>query len=693
MPTYMNPDGTVTLLDPRRKDRPVVLPPDAGPLLPRDTEQQSYLTANPYDTPDVAPGFDMGVGSQALGMGVAAAVPEYGMTGEELDALDQLAAKYQFDPSTAPPNDENLISQWRPRSASGNTIPKVTEADLGRETKVELPASQKPSDKPAATAERSGQLAPAPQDLTAGEDEADESPAQGAAVPSAAGPSTAGTAGTPAVVAAAQQDWKDKQSKAGQYSPGSKAKWEYQSASTKVGLPELSPETSGKLYGAYEQAGENARKSGDYIGMLTDELSLRQARASDEARYALADARTRQFDQKRELDNKMASLDRHIYETRSLANENPVDRYWARKGGLGSFMTKLGIAFGDLGSAVTGQPNRVYQQVRDEIEDEFNFQKSKVEHERYSIGEQRGALAEMRANFSSLDAADAAARSLMLEAAASETRAYATLITGEQARQAGLQVADQLSLESAKFRAKSEEMEADQISLTQKYKPAVASGPGKPADYVGFLSKEAARLGIHPLQVDEMIQRNQLPSMKGQTGSGDARLQMSRIERQIVLPDTVRQRFGLGSIETVYSSKSGKDIESQRQTIREGERFVRNIDRIKEILSHGSWESLPSQAKAEIQTLASWNAYKVKKTVLGEALTASEKPTWENLTGANASHFWSVEANNQKNLDTNKQQMLFAIEDAIQETYIDPMATPGTSLRTAPKSSKAVKKE
>lgn len=690
MPLYTNPDGTVSLLDPRRKT-PIVLPPGAAPLLGRDTMSAPMpdVPPNPYEAAPPPPGPTAPMAPMEEGiyrsMPTDLAAPQNAdspMSGEELDAIDRLAGQYQFDAPQAAPNDHNLISQ----EGSGGSGPMGTEGSIS-------PATQSPSEP--GLNYTPGPAQPNQMSLTTG-DEGEESSA-GAPPPGPPGaPGAPGGGLSPAAQADIIADIAAKRSKmeraANTYSPGTPERWEYQSASIKKGLAPLPKDVTDPLYQAYADAHQHALDSGKYVGMLSDELALRQAKASDEARRELGDLRTKQFQQQRELDYKMSALDRRIYETRSMADENPEQTYWARKGGLGTFMTKIGIALGELGSAVLHKDNPIAKQVQDEINDEFEFQKMRLGHANQGIANQRGALAEMRANFDSVNAGDAAAKALLSESAASEIRAYAGLLQSEVQRNAAIQLADQISLDAAKFRAHSHEMESDQIALSAKHKAATAGGYGKPADYGRLVGEVSREYKVHPLVATDMISAGVIPSPYGGGKMDRAAVEREKeaINRRIVLPQDVAQEYGLPR--ALYTGYSGADKKKIEDTIISGAQYVKNIQRIKQLIASSHESVLGSEARAEIRTLAATNAYLTKRSVMSEALTIGERPIWSELTGEHATDFFSWESNNRKNLDVDEAQMKASIANEIGRTTIDPWS-PESTVNVKPTNSKAKKKD
>jgi hypothetical protein len=250
-------------------------------------------------------------------------------------------------------------------------------------------------------------------------------------------------------------------------------------------------------------------------------------------------------------------------------------------------------------------------------------------------------------------------------------------------------IADKAALEKAQWKAKSEELEADQVAVSSKYKPAVAGGPGKPADYIQYIQKRAAQLNIHPLIVDQMIQKGIMPEFKGGTTPGGARMAIQARESAVIIPPDVQSQFGIG-FKVLYSPRAGKDAGDTQALLQNGSQYIRNMERIKQIVGEGSWESLPSERKAEIETLATQNIYLIKPVVMKEALTVGERPQWEKLTGGRASEFFTQESSNLKNIDVDIQQTKLRMKNAIEGMTIEPTGYESPNL-SPPKGAKPKK--
>lgn len=503
----------------------------------------------------------------------------------------------------------------------------------------------------------------------------------------------------------------EEEARSGQGSPGRKAYDELQSTKVERKESAMSPETAAAYEAAVGQQMGIAQQTGEMQQQAHRIAGLRAAEAADASRAQAVELQRQQATKQKMLSDRMAVLDRELDQVRKSSKENPVERYWARKGGFGTVMTKIGIALGALGSAITKQPNLAYQQVRDEINDEINFQKNFLETNSSIIGKKMAILGEMRSQMMSPEAAESATRALLLEGTAQEATAQAMLLNSEQARAAGLTLAAKLQADALQERAKAELGNEAVITQLIKHHAAQAASGGKPFNRIDVAAKVSKQTGVPFEQVYAGMLADQYPTGKsGAKTSGEMTDTRETLRRTVVIPPMLydpttkkmvkREVFGYPQVTYAYSGEKAEGgAPWARAQIVEGGQYIRNLDRMIDLIEKNQYAAAGGflgKTRGELKNLISFNAGLLKQTEIREALTSGEYKEgveWKNLTGDFALDTLTPTSTKLARL---QQLRNYAVQrragaiNPLMRTRDDPTSVIGESTQAVPGSAKKV---
>lgn len=450
------------------------------------------------------------------------------------------------------------------------------------------------------------------------------------------------------------------------------------------GLPPLKPETKKAVEEAYRARAIEAVTEAEKLQAAKALEGLQYQKASEDSRQRLAELGKMRAQQEQQVKDRMNTLDQRIAGVRALAAEDPQERYWTRKGAFGSLMTKIGIGLADMGSAVTGQPNRVYQAVQDEISNEFKHQAMKIDTEAKAVGEDQNLLQQLRQSFMSPEAADYAARALLTESAASQAKAMTAMTQGWEARKNGMDLMAQLGFDAAMWRAKSEEAEADRTTQMWRHKVAQVLGGspgGKPT-----LGEAIMRLRtLDPrVTVDQALTFIESHGLNGLGGGDMSRARQSEIqsarERQVQVPPTAAEVLGMKPGTVLWTSQGNETSRKLNESLRAGSLYLDNLGEIRRIVNSGPWETLPTPDKRRLEVLVAENRYYLKGNLIKEALTKGELENYAPLTGEDLAKFFSIAVNNAAQLDAAERGAVQRIRSDAGALYSDPSAKPGSAV-------------
>lgn len=442
----------------------------------------------------------------------------------------------------------------------------------------------------------------------------------------------------------------------GGYSPPKPARDVLQSTRVEEKIANVSPETQGDIDAAEALRMRLAQQSGDQVRQAHILSGLAAAQAADKANARIRELKGQEATKQKMLDARMSYLDTKMKETREMAAVNPVERYWSRKGAMAKIMSRIGIALDVLGSAITKTPESVRQEIQSEIDEEVKFQARAVDANKELIGKELVLLGEMRQQMLTPEAAESATRSLLLEAVANEAKAQASLLQSEQARQGGLALAAQIQVDALRERAKTELANEKAVTQVLKHYEATSGGYAKQKSLADATAYVMKKFGLSFSDASRLVINNQLPKDKTDSRGKAAQMTEDRevLKRTVAVPamiyDSDAKRFVpssqyRGGMPRVLYGYSGEKSEGgaplARAYLVEGGRYIRNLDRMIEIMSKmptgqrimpDAW----SKFRGELADIISSNATLVKKLDLQEALTLGEfegGPTIGNLTG------------------------------------------------------------
>lgn len=336
--------------------------------------------------------------------------------------------------------------------------------------------------------------------------------------------------------------------------------------------------------------------------------------------------RAREAMQNRMLTDRMAPVHEATRALREAkAGFNP-DAYWDDKGEFGTLMTKVGIGLGAMGGAVTGRPNEVLEQVNREIDRNVSAQLKRIEFAGDEVQSQLGLVGIMREQFDDSNAAELAARGMMLEAFAAEMQQNDMFQKSADSQAVALETVAALRTAAEESMAKAEALEAGQIAETYKHQQAFKGSVGGTKGGLEAVIAQGKKYGLTAEQSVRLYAQGMLPPPKA-TG-GEARAQQQRekdaLSRQVVLPD--------GRI--VWASQDA--IAKEKQASLNGLAELRsNIEEMERIVSEVNLGRLPaSDTESRLRPLISRNRYLVQEGgIAHESLTQGERENFDPLAG------------------------------------------------------------
>lgn len=269
-----------------------------------------------------------------------------------------------------------------------------------------------------------------------------------------------------------------------------------------------------------EAAQREAETAAGAAGVQAAEADL-NARSESRVEHALADQKKREMreladadiqDMRREMTGKEQAYRDMSEQLARTASEKPFDanRYWANKGIGDKIMSRIAIALGAAGTALTGAPNFAFEEMKQDVANDIEEQKAEHDARVESMGA-RAKLAgtlydEAKSRFSD----DREARMAALQAAYQSIDAELARFddgTLDPGRQATL---DQMRAQTKQQIAQAQEARraahADTITEAQRFDPkrTVQTGGGQmPIGKALDLAAKAEK--IHPGSGDKLL--------------------------------------------------------------------------------------------------------------------------------------------------------------------------------------------
>jgi hypothetical protein len=347
-----------------------------------------------------------------------------------------------------------------------------------------------------------------------------------------------------------------------------------------------------------------AQYAGDTLSVAQREAGEQYAARREQATTELDQLRVRQQQEGMVLAEQMGVVRERAQEAREArATFNP-SAYWDEKGALGGFAARIGIALGAIGAGIAGGPNQVYQMVKDDIQGNIEGQRLKIEDAQAGIDVENSILAQMRTQFLSPEAAEAAARSLMAEAAAAQTLEVAAAVGSQEALANSKLAVAKVQADAAQWAAEAEQLEAGAIRETFKHVPAGYTG-GQAGGLAGLvrLSKQTG------IPVLELIQLNQGEAMlhPGQIGKPPKEEEAKAESEKLFVP-------GYGFARDAKSADAARELAASSS---EAVRIMNRLDILRETGAKQGAFGVGSDEYNEAKTLRQQLVSKMSKIYAG----------------------------------------------------------------------------
>lgn len=335
--------------------------------------------------------------------------------------------------------------------------------------------------------------------------------------------------------------------------------------------------------------------------------------------------RAREQMQQRMLAERMSPLNEAVSALREARGSFNPEAYWDDKGEFGTLTTKIGIALGAMGGAVTGRPNEVLEQVNREIDRNISAQLKRIEFAGDEVQSQLGLVGMMREQFADSNAAEQAARGMMLEAIGAELQQNQMFGKSAESQAAALEAAAAMRTAAAEKFADAERLEAGQIAETFKHEQAFKGMVGGKRGGLEAVIALGKKYGLSAEQSVRLYAQGTLPVPKGT--SGEARAQQAResdaLKRQVVLPD--------GRVVWASQPEIAKEKQTTLNALDELQSNIAEMEQIANEVNLGRVRF--SDTESRLKILTSRNRYLVKEGIAKEALTAGEKENFDPLAG------------------------------------------------------------
>lgn len=437
------------------------------------------------------------------------------------------------------------------------------------------------------------------------------------------------------------------------------------------------PQTLAELQAAFANRANISNAGAQAVPTALEQVAATHAQAAEEARQEVAAIRNRQRAQEAELQGRMKYLDQHIARINNLADRDVLNEYLGNQ----NFGTRLMVGLGALGSALTGAPNFAFENIKMELNAALQQQKSRLEMGHETTKDALNAYAQMRATYTSPEAADNAALALMTQATQQTVLHAAARVSKEETRTKYFDIAGQLGIEAALAKQAAEQAEADKIAESWQHKEAVQGGYTPPRRR-SMLERIAlgGKKGITPDQVMELARGHAMPA-KGGAGKtrGEVDLMKAVAERQVVLPD--------GKVLYAPDSTTQRQVQS---AITDGKLFVDTTKKLLK-LGDGKLTSLVGTDYATAGVLVNENIYYLKNSLLGEALNSKEAEFFQHMTGSDMLNYLTTDASAQRKLEQALEGANARMEAQKSKLYTKPFGGPNdTYAKTQTKPAGAV---
>ncbi len=417
-------------------------------------------------------------------------------------------------------------------------------------------------------------------------------------------------------------------------------------------------------------------------------LNLKLQAAEMRRRSAEIDKQVR--DEEKIFQAKMAPIHQEIAALQKEASVNPSERYWDRKGAVGSIVAKIGIALAGGSAPLAGlNTNPVADMIKGEIDQEVEFQKAKLETGMAGISAKRGLLAEYRATMLSPEAAEAATRALLLSSAEAEIKAQAAMSSSEEVRARAVDAVAKIGEERALQLMKIEQAERGEMSVAGVHKPATAGGVSivRPKGAPTTVLEENEKLGnlmkMKPEEVAYLRETGKLPAAaaSGHAASYLARVKLEKAQdimrRTVPIPDEFRNLAPNlpGELYATAPLQQG-NMNSPVERLSALGAYKNNLIYIQKLIENpATLQTIPgSEVKAQLETIRPYQGALAKKGFIGEAMTIGElKALWDEVLIGQSTGILTIESNTKARLRESINQVDNIAKSQIKTLSLDPM--------------------
>ena len=238
--------------------------------------------------------------------------------------------------------------------------------------------------------------------------------------------------------------------------------------------PEIQAAYDAEVEKAKAQLAAGAEEKSAFFNRLAEDFAISKLESEDKIRQLDEDQRKR----KEALAEKLRAVESKANDYSS--GKIDPDRAWKNKSGLSKVLAVIGVALGGWNAGVTGGPNRAYEMIRDEINDDIMVQRAEMIVKKDRVDIASNALAQESLRWQSPEAAIAAQRLYMMEGAKAEVAKGTAENSAIAVKDEAAKIINQINVAQAQDKLTIAKAEAGMLSRqkTKQYIPEhVVSSP------------------------------------------------------------------------------------------------------------------------------------------------------------------------------------------------------------------------
>lgn len=448
--------------------------------------------------------------------------------------------------------------------------------------------------------------------------------------------------------------------KGGGYSPGHPGGDVVKSFQVQRGAPELPPELQEQAKNVYGDLFSTASGTGTAVERAQLEAAKGHLDASQRLEQDAARMREEARARENQVIDRINAVNAHIGRLKKVGERDVVSEYWASKGPF----HRIGLALSALGAGLLGSTtNPLWEQSMDELNAEVAQQRMKLDSGNATTEDMLGALAQMRATFTSPDAAEAASKAILMASLEQQALALAGGTASAETQGKYMDLAGQYSKGYLDFLIQAHQAESDRVSLSGVRVPAQRGGysPARKPTYGEALNYLTKKLGYPHEQAVAMMEGYDAYPAKPGTTRGEVERENFEKKSQVVFDDGTK----------LYANpEASVKLQQQAQAFA---RMRNTLGKLKEYTEKGwLWKDLPTQDRARLKTAIQFMTYDVKEGVLKEALNANDREFITQLTGETALDKLAFKPEIMATFDEIGEQVTSREENLKRGMYLDP---------------------